>query len=156
MLPLLLVLLLPVHGLAQESGRGGGWGALRISKWTALAATVGAAVYGVSTIQAADRGYEGLESACQVSPQLCKLRQTDGSYSDADFEQRYQTVLRQDRRARTALLASQLGVAATVTLFLLDLRHARGPKDIPYHPPQALELRPRPDGVELRLHLPAR
>jgi len=162
---LLLVLALPCGLAAQEADTGrvvtapggstAGWSALRVSKWATLAATLGAAVYGVSTARTADDRYQSLELECQAAPDRCGLRTPDGSYRDDSLEQQYQTVLRQDRRARTALLASQLGAAVSVALFIIDLRHARAPDDIPYHP-QGLEITPRRDGVELKLSLPAR
>lgn len=165
---LLLLLLLPAAVAGQEKPAGPvvpaqapsrpSWSALRISKWATLAGTLGTAVYGVTTAREADNEYERLERSCQAAPISCAQRSGDGSYSDASLEQQYQSVLRQDHHARSALLASQLGAAASVVLFILDLRHARAPGDIPYHPPRTLQLAPGRDGdgVELRLHLPTR
>lgn len=158
----LLALLLPGSRLAaQGSPEGedrarGGWSVLRVSKWASLTVTMGAAIYGVTTITGADADYERLELACRQVPLECRSRTSAGRYSDPELERQYQAVLRQDHRARTALLVSQIGVATTVALFILDLRHARGPTDIPYDPPRGLELKPRTDGVELRYTLPAR
>ena len=155
MLLVALLLLWPVQLAAQQNGPGG-WSVLRISKWSMLAGTLGAAVYGVATVGAADDDYERLERACQAEPLLCRRRDSGGSYESAQLEQQYQSVLQRDRRARTALLASQAGVAATVVLFILDLRHARAPASIPYHP-RTLEVRPDRQGrLELRLTVPAR
>jgi hypothetical protein len=167
LLPAILLLILPRPLATQEpdpgagpaavseAGPGSSWRPLRISKWASFAATLGAAVYGVSTVRAADDRYEELEQACLAAPVVCGAHLPDGSYVDTELEQRYQAVLRQDRRARTALLASQLGAATTVVLFILDLRHARDPADVPYRPPRGLQLTPRRDGLELRLSLPS-
>jgi hypothetical protein len=159
----LLALLLPgarlgAQGVSEpeEQRNRSGWSLLRLSKWTSLAATIGTAIYGVSTITGADADYERLELACRQIPLECRSRMSTGRYSDAELERQYQAVLRQDHRARAALLVSQIGVATTVALFILDLRHARAPADIPYDPPRRLELVPRTDGVELRYTLPSR
>lgn len=152
----LCVLLLAGDLGAQESVRPGGWSALRVSKWATLTVTAAAALYGVAAVSSADDSYEALEEACAAAPDVCRLRRPDGAYADAALEAQYRSVVRQDRRARNALLASQVGVVATVAMFILDLRHARSPADIPYEP-RGLELAARPDGgVELRLSLPTR
>jgi hypothetical protein len=134
LLLLLVLALLPAPALAQAREPEPRWGALRISKWAALSATAAAAIYGVRTVQGADASYEALERACLAAAETCLGRAANGSYTDPQLEQQYQDVRRQDRRARNALLASQVGVAATVVLFILDLRHARSPADIPYEP----------------------
>lgn len=126
---------------------------LRVAKWSTLALTTGAAAYGFSANRMADADYASLEQSCQDQRLVC-ARRTGAAYADADLERRYQNVLSMDNRARTALIASQVGVAATVVMFVIDLRHNRPPKDIPYKP-RALELMPRSDGgLQLRLTLP--
>lgn len=161
----ILLLLLPGPSAGQEPASGpppaavpphATWSALRVSKWATLTATLGAAVYGLTRVRRADDQYEQLERACEAAPADCRDRAADGSYRDLELERQYQSVLRQDHRARTGLLASQVGAAASVVLFILDLRHARGPGDIPYHPPRGLEVAPGSDGLEVRLRLPTR
>jgi hypothetical protein len=126
---------------------------LRVSKWAMLGTTVGAAAYGFSTNRTADHDYAALEQMCVADRENC-LRRTGEAYTDAQMEQRYQDVKSLDRKARYALLGTQVGVVATVALFVYDLRHARPPKDIPYTP-RALDLVPRSDGsLQLRLTLP--
>lgn len=139
---------------AQQSRPDSRWSVLRISKWSLAAASAGAAVYGFTMNQRADSRYEALEGACMADPDVCRGRQADGSYTSAELEARYQEVRRLDRKARNGLLASQVGVAATVVLFIIDLRNARAPDDILYEP-KPLQVSPRRDGgVELRLRLP--
>ena len=146
----LLALLLAGPLAAQDPIGPRGWSALRISKWVTLSATAAATVYGVAAVQTADRSYERLERACLSDPTVCLRRQSDGSYADQRLEAEYQGVRREDRRARNALLASQVGVVATVVLFVIDLRHARSPGDIPYEP-RRFDVGKRRDGaVELR------
>lgn len=126
---------------------------LRISKWTALAATAGAAAYGFSTNRTADADYAKLEELC-VANRLNCARRNGEVFADVDLERRYQGVRTLDGRARTALIGSQIGVAATVVLFVMDLRHNRPARDIPYKP-RTLEVVPRADGgLQLQLSLP--
>ena len=126
---------------------------LRASKWTALALSAGAAAYGFSQNRSADKDYTALEEMCIADRENC-ARRSGQAYADAELERRYQAVRARDDRARLALLGSQLGVAATVVLFVIDLRHNRPPKDIPYTP-RSLDLVPGRDGsLQLRLTLP--
>jgi hypothetical protein len=112
-------------------------------------------VIGFTLNSSADDLYDDLERACVADPLVCRLRTPDGAYRSEELESRYQRVLDRDAGARTALLASQIGVATSVVLFILDLRNARGPEDIIYEP-RTLEVSPRRDGgVELRLNLHA-
>jgi hypothetical protein len=127
---------------------------LRASKWTTLGFTLGAAAYGFATNRTADRNYTALEEDCTADRVNCTQRTSSGAFADAGLERRYQDVRALDRRARTALLASQVGLAATVVLFVIDLRDNRPPKDIPYTP-RAVQLLPRSDGgLQLRFTLP--
>lgn len=126
---------------------------LRVSKWTALAATAGAAAYGFTTNRTADSDYAKLEQLC-VANRLNCARRTGEAFADADLERRYQDVRTLDGRARTALVGSQVGVAATVVLFVMDLRHNRPARDIPYKP-RTIDVVPRQDGgMQIRLSLP--
>jgi hypothetical protein len=137
----------------SRSVQGGSHTLLRVSKWSTLAATVGVAVYGFSTNRTADKQFATLEELCVADREKCLSRNGE-AYADADLEQRYQDVRTLDHRTRLALLGTQMGVVATVALFVLDLRHARPPRDIPYTP-RALQLVPRGDGsLQLRLTLP--
>ncbi len=126
---------------------------IRVTKWTTLALSVGAAAYGFSENRTADRDYQALEERCKADPFNC-IRRTGDAYADAEMERIYQNVRTSDRHARTALLASQIGIAASVALFIIDLRDNRPPDNIPYEP-RALQLVPGRDGaVQLRFTLP--
>lgn len=107
---------------------------LRIAKWSSLAAAAGFATLGFIRSGEADDAFRDLEAACHAVPVRCAPRNPDGSFMDAVFEARYQEVLDLDGQARTMLILSQVGVAASVVLFLLDLRNNRPPPDIPYAP----------------------
>lgn len=125
-----------------------GWTALRIAKWSTLAGSTAAVVYGFSQNRLADREYAAIEKLCEGSPDQCARTSSD-TYADAALEQRYQSVVTRDRHARRALLAGQLGVAASVVLFVLDLRDAAAPGDIPYEP-HGLHLDVSRKGLELQ------
>ncbi|MEO5511356.1 MAG: hypothetical protein ABIV28_05210 [Longimicrobiales bacterium] len=128
---------------------------VRVSKWSALAFSVGTAAYGFAQNRAADRDYLALEKRCVANEVNCNRRSGE-AYIDAEMEAMYQKVRSLDNRARTALLASQVGIVTTVGLFIYDLRDNRPAKDIPYKP-RPVEVVPRGDGsVHLRVTLPLR
>jgi hypothetical protein len=143
----------PDQALAQSASRSGQqpvdqpspWRPLRIAKWTTLLGSAGAAAYGFVTNGRADDHYRDLELACTADATMCRDRLPNGAFRDADLEASYQEVLDLDRRSRRALLAGQIGIAASVALFLLDLGNERPPADIPYVP-RELEVAPRRDG----------
>ncbi|MBI4545269.1 MAG: hypothetical protein HY703_08745 [Gemmatimonadetes bacterium] len=164
------MLLLPAAGAAQQraqrfepenraekswSRRVGGVPPLRFAKWATVAASVASAAYGFSVQHDSDEKFRALEARCQQQPQKCSQRLPDERYQDPELEAMYQDVVRLDRRARMALLASQVGVAASVLLFILDLREESTPPNIPYDP-ERFQIQPRADGgVELRFAFPA-
>lgn len=138
---------------AQERS---GWRPLAVAKWTTAAAAAGAAVYGVVQNRRADHQYEDLEQVCVEEPFRCEERLPTGAYADAELEARYQNVRDLDGRAHAALIAGQIGVAASVVLFILDLRNSDGPQNIPYEP-RTFDVMPARDGglsLRLRLRLP--
>jgi hypothetical protein len=142
---------------AQDSVRAarGGWSVMRVAKWSAALASAGAAAYGFMENRAADREYEDIERACEATPAACATTIDGGTYADPALETRYQNVLRRDDRAQVALLAGQIGLAASVLLFILDLPEGTTPDDIPYEPrPLRLGLRHGQIqlGVELQAH----
>lgn len=107
---------------------------LRIAKWTTLLASAGIAAYGFQVNGEADGLYADLEAVCNSDPDRCASRHGDGSFADQELEDRYQRVLSLDRRARIALVTGQLGLAASVLLFVLDIDADAAPPDIPYVP----------------------
>jgi hypothetical protein len=107
---------------------------LRLAKWAAAAGTAGAAVAGFTIQRRADDRFEELERACEADVAACSARFEDGRYQDPGLEALYQDVLGLDRRARLALTTSQVGLATTVVLFILDLRDRESPPNIPFEP----------------------
>lgn len=162
---LLLVFLLPATLQAQEiekrfpaqdSGRADVRYALRplrIAKWTTLVASTGAAAYGFTQNRRADRDYQQLERECEAAPLSC-LKGPDGeTYANAELEARYQRIVDRDDRARLALLGGQVGIAASVIMFIIDLPDRTTPEDIPYDPkPYRVGLR-RDGSTELAFRL---
>jgi hypothetical protein len=147
------LLLVTASPLSAQERDAHGWSALRISKWTVAGLSAAAAVYGFTMNREADDLYAQLERDCLADADACRLLGPDGRYLANELETQYQEVLRHDRRARNGLLASQLGVAASVVLFVLDLRNARAPDDILYEPRTLQVGAGRDGGVELRLRL---
>jgi hypothetical protein len=118
----------------QEQNRPSSLRPIRVAKWSALSVAAGFAAYGFARSGAADDAFRDLERACNLERERCLARKADGAYADAALENRYQDVLDLDQKVRTALILSQVGLATSVVLFLLDLRNHRQPPDIPYVP----------------------
>ncbi len=129
------------------------WRPLRIAKWGTLAGAAGAALYGFLESGRADDAYDALENACEQDRTNCLRREPDGAYSDPALEAMYQDVRRLDRHTRTGLIASQVGLAASLVLFLLDLGNDGPPDDVPYRPPR-FQFSPSREGAELGLRVP--
>jgi hypothetical protein len=133
---------------AQDSGRVDvryPWRPLRIAKWTTLLASSAVAAYGFSQNRVADNDYEELERECEANPPACARGPGNDAYLDPALEQRYQQILERDDRARIALLGGQLGILASVVMFIIDLPDRATPEDIPYEP-KAVRFGLRRDG----------
>ena len=144
---------------AQESSRAevrDGWRPLRIAKWTTLLVSGGAAAYGFAQNRTADRDYEQLERECEAQPVACLKGPDSEAYANAAMEERYQRIVDRDDRARLALLGGQIGIAAAVVMFIIDLPDRITPEDIPYEPkPYRVNLR-RDGGTDLALSFSVR
>ena len=146
---------------AQDSGRVDvryPWRPLRIAKWTTLLASGGVAAYGFSQNRIADGEYADLERECEASPVTCRKVPGGEQYADAALEQRYQQIVDRDDRAKVALLAGQLGILASVVMFIVDLPDREEPEDIPYEP-KPLRIGLSRDGgalINVRLRLGGR
>jgi hypothetical protein len=122
------------------------WTFLGTAKWASLAIAGGSAVYGFSLNSQADEVFDLLDQICLDEPDRCDNRNPDGSFTDPDLEDRYQSTLEKDRQARTALLISQVFLAGAVVFFIMDLSN-RSPPNVPYDPPVTLEVGPTPQGA---------
>lgn len=116
---------------------------MRVGKWSTLAASLGVAGYGFVASVGADDAYVRLETVCVSDPARCGRRTPSGAYADTLLEERYQSVLRRERRARRSLIVGQAGLVASVVLFVLDLRRRGPPPNIPFEPSRLII---EPDG----------
>lgn len=124
-------LLLLQHGAVPPSGRGGASHAhIRTTKWVLLGAAIGMGAYSISHSRAARRSYDALRRTCATDPDRCTIVGND--YADPAMEQRFRAISHDDRRAQVGIIGGQLSLLVSATLFILDLRHGRGPGDIPY------------------------
>lgn len=128
---------------------------LRVAKWSTLALATAAGIYGFVENGRADDRFAELEKMCEAQRIECQRRLDSGAYENEAFESLFQTVRRHDRRAHRALVAGQIGVAASVVMFLLDLGNARPPDDIPWSPGTVRMVR-GPGVVRLGIYLPPR
>jgi hypothetical protein len=107
---------------------------MRVAKWATFLASTGAAAYGFTQNRVADRDYEELERECDDAPASCTKASGSEAYLNPALEQRYQRILDRDETAKVALLAGQIGIAASVIMFIVDLPDREEPEDIPYEP----------------------
>jgi hypothetical protein len=128
------------------------WRPLRLAKWTTLLVAGGAAAYGFTQNRTADREYEQLERDCADSPVSCQKVPGSETYMNLALEQRYQKIVDRDAHARTALLAGQIGIAASVIMFIIDLPDRESPEDIPYEPKPIRVGLGRDGRTELGMH----
>ena len=130
----------------------GGWSAIRVVKWTTALASAGTVAYGFVQNRDADREYEEIELMCKNDISLCATKPDSDEYADPVLEARYNAVLERDERAQLALLAGQIGLAASVLLFILDLPKGTTTNDIPYDP-SPFRLGMRAEQIEVAVHL---
>lgn len=141
------VLCIPASASGQvlEPPRPDGSSILTYAKWGALGAAVSAGVVGFIAHSDADGLFDDLEALCEGDPARCAV-DGNGRYLDPALESRFREVLSADSRARTALIVSQVAVAAAVAMFLLDLGGDPGPDNVPYDPDRGLGFRNGADG----------
>lgn len=127
----------PVAVTADRSraARVGGWRPLSVAKWGMLGLTAVAAVYGLSASLEADGLYDRISAICAADASRCETL-PEGGYADEEVASLARDAGALDERARRGLFATQIGVAATLALFILDLRDSGPPPNVPYVPPQ--------------------
>jgi hypothetical protein len=108
--------------------------------------------YGFVQNRDADREYREIEVMCKDDITLCATKPDSDEYADPVLEARYNAVLERDERAQLALLAGQIGLAASVLLFIIDLPKGTTTNDIPYDP-SPLRLGMRAEQIELAVHV---
>ena len=99
-------------------------------KWGAAALFAALTTAGVIEHTAANASYRDLQAYC-LGQGSCAIG-SDGRYASPQAEQRYQNVVRGDRAARVWLLSGQVALGGAAVLFVMDLLHEHGTKNIPY------------------------
>ncbi len=102
---------------------------IKWGKWAAAAAAVGFTALGVRQHNAGDAAFTDLINYCRTN--VCTLTPA-GRYADPQAESRYQRVVRDDRSARAWLIGGQVAAIGSAVLWVLQLRSAREPANIPY------------------------
>jgi len=103
---------------------------IRYGKWAAAALAVGATAIGIHQHNAGNNAYGALVEYCgQIA--TCTIA-PDGRYADPKAEATYQQVVRDDRSARAWLVVGQVSAVGAAVLFVLQLRNAAGPPNIPF------------------------
>jgi len=104
--------------------------AVKYGKWGAAALFVAFTAAGAVEHNAAESRFRGLETWCiDIGP--CTIG-PDGRYSNPDAESRYQAVIQRDRTARVWFLSGQIAMGGAAALFVVELLHDHGTRNIPY------------------------
>lgn len=99
-------------------------------KWGAAALFAAFTSLGVMEHNNAEGRYHALQAYCiDVGP--CAIG-ADGRYANPEAESRYQSVVKSDRAARGWLLSGQLALAGAAALFVIELLHDHGTRNVPY------------------------
>ena len=126
---LLLALLLPASGAAQETGP-----LVRYGKWVLAAGAVTMNLLAAQAHSRADRAFDAIEDACFEDSTRCQLG-PDGAYADPVMEGLYQSSLDYDSEARRWLIAGETALVGATAMFVLELtRKTHKPDNIPFEP----------------------
>lgn len=124
---------------------------IRYGKWTLAALAVGLTGLGIRSHSAAEADFRELAAWCRQGGRCAGG--PDGRYLDPSAETRYQRVINDDRAARAWLIGGQVALIGSAILFVMDLRHDRGPQNIPYVP---LRVWRGPEATHIGVSLPVR
>ena len=107
---------------------------IKYGKWGLLAASVAMNLLAREAHQRADDDFAFVADACSVDRTRCTAL-PDGSYADPVLEQRYQSSLDYDKKARTWLVGGQTALVASAVGFIWELTRPKGrPDNIPFEP----------------------
>ncbi|MFI5208370.1 MAG: hypothetical protein ACHQX4_10155 [Gemmatimonadales bacterium] len=104
--------------------------AVKYGKWGAAALFAAFTAAGAIEHNAADDRFRALEQYC-ISTGPCAIG-PDGRYTNPDAESRYQAVVQRDRVARVWFLSGQIAMGGAAALFVVELLHDHGTRNIPY------------------------
>ncbi len=96
---------------------------VRYGKWIAAALFGGFTALGVQEHERANDRFRELVGYCEDTGP-CRVG-PDGRYTNSEAEARYREVARGDRAARGWLVAGQVALLTSVTLFVIELRRGR-------------------------------
>ena len=109
-------------------------GMIHYGKWLTGAAAIGFTVLGARQHAHSSDSWDLLLGVCQANNAACAVG-SDGRYLDATAEYHYQRAIYFDRRARRRILAGQVALLATATMFIIDLRdRVEEPENVPFAP----------------------
>lgn len=145
---LLTVTCLPLVAQVQAPGEIVTPPGIKYGKWAAAAAAIGFTAMGIHAHHQADDDFRALADYCRTGG-ACTIG-PDGRYADPAAEGRYREVVHGDRAARAWLVSGQTALVGSAILFVLELKHDRGPRNIPY---SGLVVEPGAFGTRLGLRL---
>jgi hypothetical protein len=118
-------------------------------KWVTAAAAIGLTALAAREHDRSARAWSSLIGICAADNADCALG-ADGRYINPVSEQFYQRSLYYDGRARRRLLAGQIALVITATLFIADLgRGTSEPSNIPFEPNRLLVARASGGGTSV-------
>jgi hypothetical protein len=103
---------------------------VKYGKWGAAALFAAFTVAGAVEHNAAEDHFRALESYC-INTGPCTIG-PDGRYSNPNAESRYQAVIQRDRTARVWFVSGQIAMGGAAALFVIELLHDHGTRNIPY------------------------
>ena len=121
------------------------WRPLSVAKWATLTAAAGSGTYGLWAQHEADRGYERVARICSERPDRCggdAPVAASAEYADPAVGRIHDRAATLEDRALLSLIGSQIGLIASVLLFIFDMRDSGTPPNEIYQPP-AVRVRPR-------------
>jgi hypothetical protein len=123
--------------------------AVKYGKWGAAALFAAFTAAGAIEHNAAESRFRALESYC-INTGPCTIG-PDGRYANPNAESRYQAVIMRDRTARVWFLSGQIAMGGAAALFVVELLHDHGTRNIPY---SGLMVEPGRLGTKIGVRLP--
>lgn len=119
---------------AQDSRQAGEANAtpavVKYGKWGAAALFAAFTAAGAVEHDEAESRFHALEAWC-LGTGPCILG-PDGRYTSPEAESRYQAVISRDHAARAWFLSGQIAMGGAAALFIIELLHEHGTRNIPY------------------------
>jgi hypothetical protein len=123
--------------------------AVKYGKWGAALLFAAFTAAGAIEHNAAESRFRALASYC-INTGPCTIG-ADGRYANPNAESRYQAVIQRDRTARVWFLSGQIAMGGAAALFVVELLHEHGTRNIPY---SGLMVEPGRLGTKIGVRLP--